>query len=183
MVGINLLPWRKLRELENKRKFKTAIIIGVFAAISLISLMNFFTNDILLEQENKIKILKKEINILNLKVGELSRIKTEINETKTHVLSFINMQNNPAILMHIFDDLSKETPGDVRLVFITFKNKRITIFGQSINHNGINKMTKILSKNKWLVDAKLVEVSKSKNQKKEFNRFKLQANMEIKNGT
>ncbi|KTD07151.1 PilN domain-containing protein [Legionella jamestowniensis] len=181
MTEINLLPWRRLRKIEGKRKFKLVITLGFFVALSFIVIVNFLVKNILTNQINRSYLLKNEINLLNEKIREISKIKSDIRSIKESIINLLKMQNNPVIVIRFFDCLSKETPDNIRLILVELKNNKMIIKGQSKNHVDIGKMMRNITRNRWVSNAKLVEIVKRHDQE-ESNRFKMQADMEIQNG-
>lgn len=129
MPKVNLLPWREERRKQRERKFYKLLAVSAITAAAAVTATGYFTNALLLFQQQRNQILQQEITALNMKLGEIQDIQNKRNELLARMGIIERLQANRNATVHFFNELTTITPDGVNLSAITQQEQQVDITG------------------------------------------------------
>jgi type IV pilus assembly protein PilN len=158
MARINLLPWREQLREERKQRFLVTLA-GVFvvAAGALFLGDQYFSGAI--EQQNaRNEFIRKEIAVLDIRIKEISELKTRREQLLERMKIIQDLQGNRPIIGHVFDQLVRTLPDGVHFTGVKMTAKNIAIVGAAESNNRVSNLMRNLDASEWLTAPNLTEV-------------------------
>lgn len=155
MVKINLLPWREELRKQKKQDFVAMIGLAVIATLAVLAAVHLYIEGLKDYQERRNKMLQDEMVILDKRIQE---IKT-IEEKKAKLLAKIDLiqklQESRPEIVHLFDEVAKETPEGIFLTKFAQTGTNLTFEGKSESNARISSFMRTIEASSWLQQPKL----------------------------
>ncbi|MGZ8190383.1 MAG: PilN domain-containing protein [Methylococcaceae bacterium] len=150
MAKINLLPWREELRKQKKQDFLIAVGLSVGVAFLIILLVHMYIDGLTAYQEQRNKILQDEIAFFDKKILAIKGIE----EKKSKLLAKINLiqqlQESRPQIVHLFDEIPKNTPDGVFLTKFTQKGNDLMFEGKSQSNARVSAFMRAIEASHWL---------------------------------
>lgn len=134
----NLQPWRALQREQQKKQFVAITSAVAIATLLLCGGYYYLKKDFLEQQVQANNKLQAEIKKLETAKKEVDLTKA-LNEEVTKQINVIqDLQNHRSLTVRIFNFLAEETPSDIFLRSVSFKNNVLTINGTAENQGSVS---------------------------------------------
>lgn len=176
MTKINLLPWREELRRQKKQDFTNTIVLSVLVTIAVLTLVHLYIEGLKEYQDQRNKMLKDEIALLDKKIQEIK----EIEEKKSKLLAKIDviqrLQESRPEIVHLFDEIARTTPEGVFLTKFTQVASDLTFDGKSQSNARVSAFMRAIDMSPWLQVPKLdVIQSKDKTNSEQLSDFIMRA--------
>ncbi|MGC8807917.1 MAG: PilN domain-containing protein, partial [Thiomonas sp.] len=115
IVLINLLPHRE----ATRKKRREAFYAGVFASILVgglvLALGYTVLSEMITQQQSRNDFLKAENTKLDGQIKDIASLKAEIEALRARQDAVESLQADRNLPVHLFDDLTQDTPAGVQL--------------------------------------------------------------------
>ena len=167
MIKINLLPARAAKKKENiRQQISIASLSLVFALIAW-GWYQFALVNKVSHADEEIASINKEKDAMKVQADELKRFKDkkDVFEKKFNIIKSLRAGKSGPV--HLFDDLSRSTPGFLWLTSFAQKEKagEMEIKGKAFSNEAIAQFMENLEKSPYLANVNL-QVSQQTEQKK-----------------
>jgi len=174
MTKINLLPWREDRREQRTQQFYAVLATVASVVLVIMVGVHFFLASKINGQEISNARLKKEIKILDRKIGEirdLKKMKTALIARMTIIQA---LQTNRPQVVHLFDEVIKILPEGVHLTEIERQGAVVTLIGMAESNTNVSTLMRKVEASKWLQAPVLGEIKKQlKKSERAPNKFTL----------
>ena len=150
MSNINLLPWREAAKQRQKNQFFAMLIAGAVVAAILVVVVNFVYQHAISRQNARNQFLQAEMAQLDIKIGEINRLKVRRAELIERMRLIDQLQQSRNLAVHIFDQLPSLVTTGVYLDSLSYKDRRIDVVGKSEAHSRVANMMRLIDKSGWL---------------------------------
>lgn len=150
MSNINLLPWRDAAKQRQKNQFFAMLIAGVVVSAILVVVVNFVYQHAISRQNARNQFLQAEMAQLDIKIGEINRLKVRRAELIERMRLIDQLQQSRNLAVHIFDQLPSLVTTGVYLDSLSYKDRRIDVVGKSEAHSRVANMMRLIDKSGWL---------------------------------
>lgn len=150
MSNINLLPWRDAAKQRQKNQFFAMLIAGAVVSAILVVVVNFVYQHAISRQNARNQFLQAEMAQLDIKIGEINRLKVRRAELIERMRLIDQLQQSRNLAVHIFDQLPSLVTTGVYLDSLSYKNRRIDVVGKSEAHSRVANMMRLIDKSGWL---------------------------------
>lgn len=174
MTHINLLPWREQRREERKQHFLVALGVAALLSALIMGSVHLTIAHLVTEQNNRNKILKDEIVVLNQKIHHIRALKKLKLALIARMEVIKSLQAHRSQVVHLFDELITILPKDIHLTRVARKKNVITLYGLANSNSSISHLMRNITRSKWLSTPTLHEIKvKSTENNKRINQFEL----------
>ncbi len=150
MSNINLLPWRDAAKQRQKNQFFAMLIAGAVVSAILVVVVNFVYQHAMSRQNARNQFLQAEMAQLDIKIGEINRLKVRRAELIERMRLIDQLQQSRNLAVHIFDQLPSLVTTGVYLDSLSYKDRRIDVVGKSEAHSRVANMMRLIDKSGWL---------------------------------
>ena len=150
MSNINLLPWREAAKQRQKNQFFAMLIAGAVVAAILVVVVNFVYQHAISRQNARNQFLQAEMAQLDIKIGEINRLKVRRAELIERMRLIDQLQQSRNLAVHIFDQLPSLVTTGVYLDSLSYRERRIDVVGKSEAHSRVANMMRLIDKSGWL---------------------------------
>ena len=150
MSNINLLPWRDAAKQRQKNQFFAMLIAGAVVSAILVVVVNFVYQHAISRQNARNQFLQAEMAQLDIKIGEINRLKVRRAELIERMRLIDQLQQSRNLAVHIFDQLPSLVTTGVYLDSLSYKDRRIDVVGKSEAHSRVANMMRLIDKSGWL---------------------------------
>ncbi|HML80729.1 MAG: PilN domain-containing protein [Thiomonas sp.] len=159
IVLINLLPHRDAK----RKKRREAFYAGVFASIVLgglvLALGYTVLSEMITQQQSRNDFLKAENAKLDSQIKDIASLKAEIEALRARQDAVEGLQADRNLPVHLFDDLTKDTPTGVQLSQIRQDGATVLIQGVALSQERVADFLRNLSRpDGWLEKPELIEI-------------------------
>ncbi|CAH9014420.1 PilN domain-containing protein [Candidatus Nitrosacidococcus sp. I8] len=138
MTQINLLPWRAIQRKRREKNFYIALGICTALIVGVITLINFYINDLISYQNQRNNYLQEEINKSTKVVGEVNKLDKEKEKILTYMEIIQQLQVSRPLIVQIFSKVGQSIPDGMYLESMERKNHTITLIGLSESDSRIS---------------------------------------------
>ena len=149
MSNINLLPWRDAAKQRQKNQFFAMLIAGAVVSAILVVVVNFVYQHAISRQNARNQFLQAEMAQLDIKIGEINRLKVRRAELIERMRLIDQLQQSRNLAVHIFDQLPSLVTTGVYLDSLSYKDRRIDVVGKSEAHSRVANMMRLIDKSGW----------------------------------
>lgn len=160
MATINLLPWRDEYRQEKKREFFSTLILLVILSCSVGYVWFSFVSLQVDNQESRNAVFTKEINLLDAKVGEITKLKAQREELESRTEVIQGLQNKRPLVVHYFDQLVRAIPDGLYLKRLSKKEDVYTMSGVSESNSRVSTLMRNLDESPFFASPNLINVVK-----------------------
>ena len=176
MVRINLLPWREELRAQKKQDFINALGAAVVFTMIILGGVHLYINGLQEHQEQRNKMLQDEIALLDKKIAEISSIEEKKSKLLSKIELIQKLQESRPEIVHLFDELPKNTPDGVFLTKFTQIGADLTFEGKSQSNARVSTFMKAIEASSWLQTPKLdVIQSPDKTKSEQLSNFTMHA--------
>jgi type IV pilus assembly protein PilN len=150
MAKINLLPWREELRAQKKQDFINAIGVAVLFTAIIFGGVHMFIEGLKAYQEQRNKIIKDEIALLDVKIEKIKTIEEQKSKLLTKIELIQKLQESRPEIVHLFDELPRVTPDGVFLAEFTQKGTELTFKGKSQSNARVSAFMRAIEVSAWL---------------------------------
>lgn len=150
MSNINLLPWREAAKQRQKKQFFAMLIAGAVVSGILVIAVNFMYQHAISRQEGRNQFLQAEMAQLDVKIGEINRLKVRRAELIERMRLIDQLQQSRNLAVHLFDQLPSLVTTGVYLDSLTYKDRKVDVVGKSEAHSRVANMMRLIDRSGWL---------------------------------
>lgn len=177
LIEINLIPWRDQKKAEDKREF-IGILCGSFAlSIAIMVSVYFHMQDVIDYQVSRNATLTKEIEFLDIRIGELKNIEQQKVLLLKKLDTLYNLRVSRPRSVSLFLELSSSIPNTVNLIEITQNELMLKLTGKAESNSRVSNYMKKLEESKLFSSIDLEIVKAGQQEASSFNDFILMATM------
>ncbi len=155
MTRINLLPWRENRRKRQQREFMFMLGGGVVCALLLMLGTHLWIADSIKNQDQRNRLLKKEIAGLDKKIAEIK----DLEKTKSRLLARMDviqqLQSSRPQIVHLFDELVKTLPDGLFLTKVQQTGSGLSMEGRAQSNARVSAYMRNIQASDWLSKPKL----------------------------
>ncbi len=176
MTRINLLPWRDELRKKRQEEFIIGIVIVAVAAIAIMIAMQFYLDSLIVEQQDKKRIVGEKIAELNLVTAKIKDIQEQNSILQSKRDAIQKLQKSRPEVVHFFDEIAKATPEGVFLTQLRQEATRVALIGKTQSNARVSAFMRNVEASQWLVDPELnIIKGNSKNEDGGLSDFTLYA--------
>ncbi len=160
MARINLLPWREELRKQKKQEFLAAIGLSVSITLIILGLTHTCFEGMKAYQEQRNRMLQTEIALLDKKIVEIKSIEAKKSKLLAKIELIQKLQESRPEIVHLFDEIPKDTPDGVILAKFTQKGSDLIFEGKSQSNARVSAFMKAIDASLWLQKPKLNVIQK-----------------------
>jgi type IV pilus assembly protein PilN len=177
---INLLPWREMRRKEQDRQI---LSIGVGAWI-LMGLVIFYAHlhvSALIEnQERRNQFLEAEIKKVDEEIKEIRELQAARAALLARMRVIQQLQLDRTLVVHMFDDLVRQTPEGVYFTSLKQSGQNITLQGSAQSNARVSALMRKLDASDWFTAPELDVINVKPRGNDRISEFTLRVKQKIK---
>ncbi|AMB86971.1 pilus assembly protein PilN [Pseudomonas agarici] len=158
MARINLLPWREQLREERRKRFLTALVGVLVAAVGLVLMTDQYISNSINQQAARNAYMNKEIAQLDTRIKQISELKARRQQLIERMKIIQDLQGNRPISGRIFDQLARTLPDGVYFTEVKMTGKSIALSGAAESNNRVSDLMRNLDASEWLEAPSLTEV-------------------------
>ena len=158
MIRVNLLPWRAERRAAARKHL--AILAGMVAAlaVAIVILVHGVIAGYIAVQEGRNDYLKKENARLDKEIAEIKKLQDEIAALLARKQVIERLQADRSQVVHLLDQLVRQTPDGVYLKSLKQAGLRVNITGYAQSNARVSTLMRNVSASPYLENPELVEI-------------------------
>ena len=182
MARINLLPWREELRKQKKQEFLGAIGFSVLMTLTILGLVHFYFEGLKAYQEQRNRMLQTEIAVVDKKIIEIKSIEAKKSKLLAKIELIQKLQESRPEIVHLFDEIPKDTPDGVYLAKFTQKGSDLIFEGKSQSNARVSAFMRAIDASLWLQRPTLNVIQKmEKTDFEQLSDFTLHAKLGRKN--
>ena len=122
----------------------------MLGAAILVVVVNFVYQHAISRQNARNQFLQAEMAQLDIKIGEINRLKVRRAELIERMRLIDQLQQSRNLAVHIFDQLPSLVTTGVYLDSLSYRERRIDVVGKSEAHSRVANMMRLIDKSGWL---------------------------------
>jgi type IV pilus assembly protein PilN len=159
MIRINLLPHREEKRKQKKAAFYALMVLGFIIGAGIVLLVGGYNARAIAIQDQRNKVIKDEIVVLDKKIAEIATLKQEIEALKARQQAVEDLQGDRNQPVYLLDELVKQTPPGVYLKNFKQDGQRVVMQGYAQSQERVSELLRnVSSVSPWLEKPDLVEV-------------------------
>jgi type IV pilus assembly protein PilN len=159
MIKINLLPHREEKRKLKKAQFFALLTLGGIVGIAVVLLVGVYNARAISIQNERNRVLKEAIVVLDKKIEEISTLKQEIEALKARQQAVEDLQGDRNQPVYLMDELVKQTPDGVYLKAFKQDGQKVTVNGYAQSQERVSEFLRNVAGNSpWLEKPDLIEV-------------------------
>ncbi len=159
MIRINLLPHREEKRKQKKNAFYALMVLGVVIGAAIVLLVGGYNARQIAIQDQRNKVIKDAIVVLDKKIVEIATLKQEIEALKARQQAVEDLQGDRNQPVYLLDELVKQTPAGVYLKSFKQDGQRVIVQGYAQSQERVSELLRnVSSVSPWLEKPDLVEV-------------------------
>lgn len=182
MARINLLPWREELRKQKKQEFLQMIGLSVLVTFITLGVVHSYIEGLKAYQEQRNRLLQNEIVLLDKKIVEVRSIEEKKSKLLAKIELIQKLQESRPEIVHLFDEIPKDTPDGVFLAKFTQKGSDLIFEGKSQSNARVSAFMRAIDASLWLDTPKLNVIQKmEKTDSGQLSDFTLHAKLGRKN--
>jgi type IV pilus assembly protein PilN len=159
MIRINLLPHREAKRKLKKTAFIAMLVLGAVAGAVAVVMVGAYNATRISIQNERNKVIKDEIVVLDKKIAEIANLKAEIEALKARQQAVEDLQADRNQPVYLFDELVKQIPAGAYLKMFRQDGQRVAIGGYAQSQERVADLLRNVAGNSpWLESPNLGEV-------------------------
>jgi type IV pilus assembly protein PilN len=159
MIRINLLPHREAKRKLKKTAFIAMLVLGAVAGAVAVVMVGAYNATRISIQNERNKVIKDEIVVLDKKLAEIANLKAEIEALKARQQAVEDLQADRNQPVYLFDELVKQIPSGAYLKMFRQDGQRVAIGGYAQSQERVADLLRNVAGNSpWLESPNLGEV-------------------------
>jgi type IV pilus assembly protein PilN len=158
-VRINLLPHRELRRERRKKDFVLVAGLVVILAVAAALAVGLVIDRQIENQRARNEFIAAEIAALDAQIGDIARLRTEIEALRARQAAVETLQSNRTIPVRLADELVQRMPEGAFLKSLRQDGDRLTLIGLAQSNERISDFLRALAQDAvWLERPELLEI-------------------------
>jgi type IV pilus assembly protein PilN len=159
MLHINLLPHREARRKQKKSAFYALLVLGALIGSAVVLTVGGYNARTISIQEQRNKVIKDAIVVLDKKIVEIATLKQEIEALKARQQAVEDLQGDRNQPVFLLDELVKQTPPGVYLKAFKQDGQKVSMQGYAQSQERVSELLRNLAGvSPWLEKPDLIEV-------------------------
>jgi type IV pilus assembly protein PilN len=159
MLHINLLPHREARRKQRKSAFYALLVLGALLGAAVVLTVGGYNARTISIQEQRNKVIKDAIVVLDKKIVEIATLKQEIEALKARQQAVEDLQGDRNQPVFLLDELVKQTPPGVYLKAFKQDGQKVSMQGYAQSQERVSELLRNLAGvSPWLEKPDLIEV-------------------------
>lgn len=150
MAKINLLPWREERRKKKQQDFVIGIGAAIVGTVFVLAFVYMYIEGMKEYQNQRNKMLKDEIAVLDRKIREIKDIEDKKNRLLTKIDVIQQLQESRPEIVHLFDELAKVTPEGVHLTKFRQIGSGLMMDGKAESNARVSAFMRAIDRSDWL---------------------------------
>ncbi len=173
MSRINLLPWRDQYRQEKKQEYFTVLGGVLILAAALAYLWVSSVQAAIEHQSQRNALLKREIQLLEKQVAEISELKQRKEELLARMGVIQGLQGTRPVIVRYFDEMARAIPDGVFLQDLKRTGERVEIKGIAESNNRVSSLMRNLEDSEWFDAPNLTGVKAAPEEGELANEFSM----------
>ncbi|MGC9162483.1 MAG: PilN domain-containing protein [Thiomonas sp.] len=159
IVLINLLPHREAARKKRREAFYVGVLASILAGGLVLALGYTVLSEMIAQQQSRNDFLKAENAKLDRQIKDIASLKSEIEALRARQDAVQSLQADRNLPVHLFDDLTRDTPAGVQLTQIRQEGDSVLIQGVALSQERVADFLRNLSRpDGWLEKPELIEI-------------------------
>jgi type IV pilus assembly protein PilN len=159
MLHINLLPHREARRKQKKSAFYALLVLGALIGAAVVLTVGGYNARTISIQEQRNKVIKDAIVVLDKKIVEIATLKQEIEALKARQQAVEDLQGDRNQPVFLLDELVKQTPPGVYLKAFKQDGQKVSVQGYAQSQERVSELLRNMAGvSPWLEKPDLIEV-------------------------
>lgn len=159
IVLINLLPHREAARKKRREAFYAGMLASILAGGLVLALGYTALNEMISRQQSRNEFLKAENAKLDRQIKDIASLKSEIEALRARQAAVESLQSDRNLPVHLFDDLTRDTPAGVQLTQIRQEGSTVLIQGIALSQERVADFLRNLNRaDGWLEKPELIEI-------------------------
>ncbi|KQW87985.1 fimbrial assembly protein [Massilia sp. Root418] len=159
MIHINLLPHREAKRRQKKSAFYALLVLGALVGAAIVLVVGGYNARAISIQEQRNKVIKDAIVVLDKKIAEIATLKQEIQALKARQQAVEDLQGDRNQPVYLLDELVKQTPPGVYLKAFKQDGQKVTLLGYAQSQERVSELLRnVAGVSPWLEKPDLIEV-------------------------
>jgi type IV pilus assembly protein PilN len=160
MNGINLLPWREVLRIQDRKNCWMGFFFSISGALLIITLLFLYFNTQLAKQIIKSKKLQSEITGLHQEITQVKNLKESKKDVIENIRNIKRLQTYSLVTFIILAEIGKIIPKSMYFKQIKRYKNTLTLIGYTESNADISFFLHNLEQNSKFKDPKLLEIKK-----------------------
>jgi type IV pilus assembly protein PilN len=158
MPHINLLPWREDLRREKQRQFINVAAGAAILMVGIVVLVHLRMSGIVEEQNNRNQFMTDQIAQVDKDIKEIESLEKEKAALLARMKVIQELQASRPEIVHIFDEIAKNTPDKVFLLSAARKGREIDLEGVADSNDYVSELMRNLNNSPWLSNPRLTVI-------------------------
>lgn len=159
IVLINLLPHREAQRKKRREAFYAGVVASILAGGLVLALGYTALSEMISQQQSRNDFLKAENTKLDGQIKDIASLRSEIEALRARQDAVEGLQADRNLPVHLFDDLTRDTPAGVQLSQIRQEGSTVLIQGVALSQERVADFLRNLSRTDgWLEKPELIEI-------------------------
>ncbi|WP_298288107.1 PilN domain-containing protein [Thiomonas sp.] len=159
IVLINLLPHREAQRKKRREAFYAGVVASILAGGLVLALGYTALSEMISQQQSRNDFLKAENTKLDGQIKDIASLRSEIEALRARQDAVEGLQADRNLPVHLFDDLTRDTPAGVQLSQIRQEGSTVLIQGVALSQERVADFLRNLSRpDGWLEKPELIEI-------------------------
>lgn len=158
MARINLLPWREEKRKQQQQLFITVVGIAVGLVVLGVFAVHLLINDQIDFQQQRNKLLKDEISVLDKRIEEIKNIEKEKEQLISRMKVIQDLQQSRPQIVHLMDKMIDALPDGTYLTSLKQSNDKVALDGKAQSNARVSAFMRGIEKSQWMQNPALAEI-------------------------
>lgn len=158
MAKINLLPWRESLRQRQKQQYLTSLGLLAIIVFALFWLAGEVLDQQIRNQTARNDYLKQEIDVLNMQIDEIKRIKEAKEEIVLRMALIEQLQVSRNVTPIVFEELARLVPAGVSFNSLSREKNNLKLVGTSESNNRLSAFVRGLESSEVFVNPVLSSI-------------------------
>ncbi|HJV06166.1 MAG TPA: PilN domain-containing protein [Chromobacteriaceae bacterium] len=177
MIRINLLPHRQQKKAAHRLRFQILLGATLVTALLLVGGSYAILSQRISTQEERNQFLQQETAKLDQQIKDIGALKKQRDELLARKQLVEKLQAGRNESVHIFDQLTRQTPDGVYLKSVKQSGSLFTLTGYALSGARVSNYMRTLAESETFGPATVVEVKASIVNNQRVNEFTLTTNL------
>lgn len=162
MIDINLLPWRDTQRKKDKKSFLLSLVVCLLITFLILAIIHFTLGSKVKYQDRRNRILQTEINQLNNKINDLSKIKDKEKALALQLQALHALQEDQYLTVKLMNEINQIIPKGIFLQAVRKAKNQFSLQGQANSNILVSQLIKSLKESPYIISPLLHEVTTEK---------------------
>lgn len=159
MILINLLPHREAARKRRKEAFQVVMGVSLVIGLLLAGIIYGWFQSRIEEQQDRNRVLKTEIAVLDKQIKEIAGLEAEITSLRERQKAVEDLQSDRNLPVHLLNELVQQLPEGVYISELKQTGQMIEMKGVAQSNERVSEVLRNLSNNTpWFAKPELKEI-------------------------